>query len=324
MRDDRMEALNKYLEKQRIRDEKRSQGIEPDSESDDDNPFAMYKPEAKHKKYKTPADDANTPSENCPALETCSLRIIDPGPSTSKDSQPWSSPSTNPFEKHESQSDSDDDALYINVPNALGKHRATVKVMTKGKLRKFSRATKKKSIKKEKQAGKSNESVGNADDQLRENDNEPVDNAPTDDTAETLQNANDEISENTETAKKQEVEISNTAEDVSASPNDKRKVEKQQKRDEKMRFMSERLKKAAEELRLRTSRSDEVFGTKLPHSADEMSENAEPLKRMEIDVSNPEVELESTIDKRKVEKQRVDEKTPLVSEKSETEQKRLD
>ncbi|XP_046472390.1 uncharacterized protein [Neodiprion pinetum] len=43
MRDDRMEALKIYLEKQEIRDEKRLKGIELDSESDDDNPFAMYK-----------------------------------------------------------------------------------------------------------------------------------------------------------------------------------------------------------------------------------------------------------------------------------------
>ncbi|XP_046740005.1 uncharacterized protein LOC124407666 [Diprion similis] len=43
MREDRMEALKIYLEKQQIRDEKRLKGIELDSESDDDNPFAIYK-----------------------------------------------------------------------------------------------------------------------------------------------------------------------------------------------------------------------------------------------------------------------------------------
>ncbi|XP_076232065.1 uncharacterized protein LOC143177785 [Calliopsis andreniformis] len=43
MRNNRLNALHKYLEKQRIRQEKRSQGIQLESESDEDNPFAMYK-----------------------------------------------------------------------------------------------------------------------------------------------------------------------------------------------------------------------------------------------------------------------------------------
>ncbi|XP_015601728.1 uncharacterized protein LOC107270853 [Cephus cinctus] len=43
MRDDRLQALNAYLEKHRIREEKKLQGIQLDSESDEDNPFAIYK-----------------------------------------------------------------------------------------------------------------------------------------------------------------------------------------------------------------------------------------------------------------------------------------
>lgn len=35
--------MHLYLEKQKIRQEKKSQGIIPESESDEDNPFAMYK-----------------------------------------------------------------------------------------------------------------------------------------------------------------------------------------------------------------------------------------------------------------------------------------
>lgn len=43
MRDSRLNALHSYLEKQRIRQQKKSEGIILESESDEDNPFAMYK-----------------------------------------------------------------------------------------------------------------------------------------------------------------------------------------------------------------------------------------------------------------------------------------
>ncbi|XP_043791185.1 uncharacterized protein LOC122714162 isoform X1 [Apis laboriosa] len=42
MRSNRLNALHSYLEKQRIRQQKKSQGIILESESDEDNPFAMY------------------------------------------------------------------------------------------------------------------------------------------------------------------------------------------------------------------------------------------------------------------------------------------
>ncbi|XP_012152182.2 uncharacterized protein LOC100876488 isoform X1 [Megachile rotundata] len=42
MRNNRLNALHSYLEKQRVRQEKKSQGIILESESDEDNPFAMY------------------------------------------------------------------------------------------------------------------------------------------------------------------------------------------------------------------------------------------------------------------------------------------
>ncbi|XP_076161822.1 uncharacterized protein LOC143143873 isoform X2 [Ptiloglossa arizonensis] len=43
MRNNRLNALHLYLEKQRIREQKKSQGILLESESDEDNPFAMYR-----------------------------------------------------------------------------------------------------------------------------------------------------------------------------------------------------------------------------------------------------------------------------------------
>lgn len=42
MRSNRLNALHSYLEKQRIRQQKKSQGIILESESDEDNPFAIY------------------------------------------------------------------------------------------------------------------------------------------------------------------------------------------------------------------------------------------------------------------------------------------
>lgn len=49
IRNERIDDLCVYLEKQKIREEKKSQGIELDSESDEDTPFAMYKYKKKMK-----------------------------------------------------------------------------------------------------------------------------------------------------------------------------------------------------------------------------------------------------------------------------------
>lgn len=57
MRNNRLSALHSYLEKQRIRQQKKSQGIILESESDEDNPFAMYK-------QKEEIDDLNKSSDS--------------------------------------------------------------------------------------------------------------------------------------------------------------------------------------------------------------------------------------------------------------------
>ncbi|XP_076674310.1 uncharacterized protein LOC143372194 [Andrena cerasifolii] len=56
MRNDRLNALHLYLEKQRVRQQKKSQGIMLDSESDEDNPFAAYK-------HKDESDSVNNPED---------------------------------------------------------------------------------------------------------------------------------------------------------------------------------------------------------------------------------------------------------------------
>ncbi|XP_003427205.1 spindle pole body component 110 [Nasonia vitripennis] len=107
-RDKRMEALHEYLRKQQFRKELRSHGFEPESESDEDNPFAMYKyaedeadvsKSSENKKSSVDLESqiknlentlqktelANKEAEAVPKK----LTVIDPGPSTSKSSQPW-------------------------------------------------------------------------------------------------------------------------------------------------------------------------------------------------------------------------------------------
>lgn len=44
-RDERIDVLNAYIEKQRVRREKRAQGIDPISDSDEDNPFMFTVPQ---------------------------------------------------------------------------------------------------------------------------------------------------------------------------------------------------------------------------------------------------------------------------------------
>ncbi|KAL2719104.1 putative serine/threonine-protein kinase dyrk1 [Vespula squamosa] len=61
IRDNRIDALCAYLEKQKIREEKKSQGIALDSESDEDNPFAMYKYKEEQKSEKN-LENSNTNS----------------------------------------------------------------------------------------------------------------------------------------------------------------------------------------------------------------------------------------------------------------------
>lgn len=109
--------MDEYLEKQKQREEKRQQGIEPDSESDDDNPFAIFKVENTN----DPLIDANTSSINETNNEinltndsgndndNQQFTVIDPGPSTSKDSIPWVNPKT------ESNSDQNNESInHIN------------------------------------------------------------------------------------------------------------------------------------------------------------------------------------------------------------------
>ncbi|XP_043254498.1 uncharacterized protein LOC122398564 [Colletes gigas] len=62
MRNNRLKALNLYLEKQRIRQQKKSQGIMLESDSDEDNPFAIYR-------HKEEFGSTNVSEDICGRLE---------------------------------------------------------------------------------------------------------------------------------------------------------------------------------------------------------------------------------------------------------------
>ncbi|KAG8034505.1 hypothetical protein G9C98_007581 [Cotesia typhae] len=108
-RNERMNALDEYIEKQKQREEKRRQGIELNSESDDDMPYALNieNPNEPPIDLTSIANDKNTkPNYKSKYREiNQGLTVIDPGPSTSKDSVPWINP------KLEADSDSDDESL---------------------------------------------------------------------------------------------------------------------------------------------------------------------------------------------------------------------
>lgn len=95
------------MKKQKFRKELRSRGFEPESDSDEDNPFAMYKyaeDEINTKNEKNNSNDMNcdvqhkdtkdVPQESEFISEKTvkslkKLTVIDPGPSTSQSSTPW-------------------------------------------------------------------------------------------------------------------------------------------------------------------------------------------------------------------------------------------
>lgn len=96
------------MKKQEFRKELRVRGFEPESESDEENPFAMYVGTAENESnndnlpdyedtqvedcespMETTMDDINEFVEKLITEPTKKLTVIDPGPSTSKSSNPW-------------------------------------------------------------------------------------------------------------------------------------------------------------------------------------------------------------------------------------------
>lgn len=286
MREERMKALNDYLEKQRVREEKRSQGIEPDSSSDDDNPFAIYKPLTKHKKSKEVENQENGLSEEPAGLmeriedefasfdgrldenlskvcvgnsgpEAADNIAQDPGPSTSKNSKPWTSP---PSEKLDFSNSDSEDVHRPEIPNSKSLHRATIQVAKRTKVRKFGKVVKKKMqkggtsgpTKAKERHPEISENRDSCKSDANARVNEEKNNDEPNNTLESM--ATLTINNSTEESNKiTDSEVPEPAEKIESAI-DKKKEQKQRKREEKMLLLSNKLKKAADERKLENQR----------------------------------------------------------------------
>ncbi|XP_011314133.1 uncharacterized protein [Fopius arisanus] len=233
MRDERLEALNEYLEKQKIREEKRQKGIEPDSESDEENPFAMYQTKVKGaeespvSKYQSTHDGPSMVIDPGPSM------VIDPGPSTSKDNIP-----------------PDED---------ISPSPKSSQIKNQGYLHVFKQRARRK-IKKDSESGEDSSSKANPEENPEEN---PVDNqvevsesCPPGDNPGDLSEV--QLLREDQSPEKSDVENENSDAMSQASVDSQdngvknisdKKLEKQRKRSAKMKEISERLRKAADEVR---------------------------------------------------------------------------
>jgi hypothetical protein len=254
-RNKRMNALNEYLRKQEFRKELRLRGFEPESESDEDNPFAMYKyleneskitkkdsqnidyelqiQKLENKLQRTELDTEQT--KNLPKK----LTVIDPGPSTSKSSMPWI------------EDDTPKDQSIIQKVKTIGKVKEKV---IKGKVEK--RVIKKKKISVSQKMlddtskEQSLDSLENKDELCLEESEKLIENVEVVASNKIEQTENVEGLENT---KLEEMEVDDIAVESSerllanelklsnSFITDKNK-RKQEKREAKMREISERLK----------------------------------------------------------------------------------
>ncbi|KAI4486635.1 hypothetical protein M0804_006005 [Polistes exclamans] len=128
IRDKRIDALCAYLEKQKIREEKKSQGIALDSESDEDNPFAMYKYK-KEMKSEQNLENSNIKS---------SVDVINS--STSKKNSPKEVIDNASEHIHSKPSTSKTNDLFAEINNKV---RRSTKVVNRKKVYIKSKSTKK-------------------------------------------------------------------------------------------------------------------------------------------------------------------------------------
>lgn len=250
IRDRRIDALHTYLEKQRIREEKKSQGIAVDSESDEDNPFAIYKYKDEQKCYKNMDNDINLALDIAKSSISDSVSIedlnketmedtidmskyIDPKPSTSKSSDPC-----------------------INIPSNK-ERKPVVKVLKKKMRRPAKSSTAKKHKKKQKnikEEPKKNSNDSNAEpsssisSEIPENLPITIETEKVTDTEQVTSNSTD----NVETIKESDKEIvtseiKDNVDDNSTDNTANKKSKKLLKREAKMKEISERLKSVAEE-----------------------------------------------------------------------------
>ncbi|KAK0172426.1 hypothetical protein PV328_005743 [Microctonus aethiopoides] len=267
MRTERLEALNEYLEKQRQREEKRQQGIELESDSDEDNPFAMYKPTAQKLADNTLQTNKNNDKdgENCLNKQSNTLKILDPGPSTSKENVAWSDFIGNPrnIKKYESPIQRKNQG-YIEIVKTRSRRQR--KNPRKKRNEKVNDIATSKSVLND---GLQNCTLNN--EKNKTNDESPADEIVskvddelhtmtiTDEIIDTIDVSTDDVNYGIENM---ELEDSQLVIDDDSSENSEKiipntemvdkKVEKQKKREAKMLEISQRLKKIASDINTNT------------------------------------------------------------------------
>ncbi|KAH0564525.1 DNA ligase 1 [Cotesia glomerata] len=234
-RNERMNALDEYIEKQKQREEKRRQGIELNSESDDDMPYAFNidNPNDPPIDLTTIANDKNTkPNYKSKYREiNQGLTVIDPGPSTSKDSVPWINP------KLEADSDSDDESL----PRDEGE----------GVLTREPEQSTNESNEDNIDENEAAEILNRDPDDivascLRANDETPMDqDTPLNDNYKNNDNDKDGDNENDDTDMNEEEITNSESSDKLEDTIEDKKAEKEKKREAKMKEITDRLKKKA-------------------------------------------------------------------------------
>nr|XP_031844147.1 uncharacterized protein LOC116432025 [Nomia melanderi] len=230
MRTNRLNALHSYLEKQKIRREKKSQGIIPESESDEDNPFAMYK-------HKDESDNTNKFNDTSVKREedpfysksVSPKEIIDESLNTVKDSCDGDLQEFRALQKPQSLTSDDANHRLNTCINNLSKKRSTNKAHKKQRI---------KDKKAQPSITKSKRSFDKIEEKLEELHILNVNG--TSSTSDTLKNTN--INDDCEPTKTEECEAKVDQEDATNA-----KISKQLKREAKMKEISEQLRAYAEE-----------------------------------------------------------------------------
>lgn len=267
MRTERLEALNEYLEKQRQREEKRQQGIDLESDSDEDNPFAMYKPTVQKLTDNTLQTNKNNDKDgkNCLNNQSNTLTILDPGPSTSKENVAWSDfiGNSRNIKKYESPIQRKNQG-YIEIVKT--RSRKEKKKPRKKRNEKVSDIATNKSVlndglqnctlnnqeNKTNDESPTNEVVSKVDDELHTM-------TITDEIIETIDISTDDVNYGIENIELEDSKLvidddfsENSEEIVPNTEIVDKKVEKQKKREAKMFEISQRLKKIASDINTNT------------------------------------------------------------------------
>ncbi|XP_063984288.1 golgin subfamily A member 6-like protein 24 [Diachasmimorpha longicaudata] len=219
LQDVRLEALNEYLEKQKVREEKRQKGIELDSESDEESPFALYKTKKDRR-------------EEAPVTEKEST-VTDPGPIPKEDNPPGDSESNDNPEPQKSSS----------------------QIKNQGYLQVYTSLRAKRKVKKKRDSNNESDAKEDGDEQMPVSESEPHD----DDQPESSEGIPEELKREDEgSPRESETEAIPQTSEVKLQREDieyvsDKKADKEMKRQAKIREISERLKRTADGVKSKTN-----------------------------------------------------------------------